>query len=1058
MKKTLRLGSCVLLAVLVLTALLVMPAKAAVPTISPKSAAVVFEGAVEYAVFFTVTDAEGVGLEDMGLVTYRTKPEIGTVEDAYRVIPGVDYDASTGRYVAYTGDIPAMRLGDDLYFKVYVQLEDGTYVYSKLLDYSILDYAHSAFTKDQYPQEFKNLMAELLDYASAAQVYFGYRTDTLTNRVLETGGHLYSDTWTVVTKPTLTVPGTEQRVCTICKAAPQTREIPCLTVKSLNITTQPAKTAYYKGEAFDAAGMVVTATLSDGTTAVITDYTLDKTVLTAADTKVTISYGGQSATVPVAVSAYEKVSVSRLSEIADGTTLAVEGYYVGVAEEGPSVDREMLLKDPVTDDVIAVRNVPYGSFPDYGYEQGDRVILLATVDTDGTVNTPTKRYLDFSAENGQQETTIVSRGNKITYSMSNVITVRSWEALQNLFAVGSIPDYSYIRLEGEIFTNRYAGSDGVTVSRVHMNPAATGVSGIRCDGSRTVSFRDNVMEANLGSNWLDLFFEETPVEGQYPGTRLTGSVTAVYTGGNNYYFQLTVLDESWVELKEYAPAEAVTVVANAYYLQATQIQYDQASRRRNLNATPEMATAETTIFLDCSSYVNSIYQTAFGVNVMDSNEIPSTEKFANYCAAGGSDVVGYWVNADYTTDAQIKSVLAQVRGMLQVGDLLVYRHGTEADPAGHVYIYMGDDLFLHCTGSSYSYADIPSESRDKATSAEKTGGAIQQLHLDEVFTNVSSDRYLFKATAEDTVTCFGIIRPLSRDLTVTEQAKDRLRYRGLTTELTVDAGQYTAVQNGQILTYTLTMTNPSVSRLPAVPVSILLPQGVTLASAGDMTLTDGVLTWNNKINAGETVTLSWSVQVNAAAGDCIITEGYLDTIALNSLTNTVSGYTDDRLSMVVSKATALEGSTFANPMDFVEQVYTDALGSCPLGDRTAKNVLKLLMDKTNDTLYPNTELSGAVVPDLYGGLDIRDGYITDVYRTRLVQESYMMPGDVVVTEYDGIYEVFIYLGDGKLAKVSSTDGVCKPVTSTGEAYSGTNVFATFIAYDQYVILRPSMLG
>jgi hypothetical protein len=54
--------------------------------------------------------------------------------------------------------------------------------------------------------------------------------------------------------------------------------------------------------------------------------------------------------------------------------------------------------------------------------------------------------------------------------------------------------------------------------------------------------------------------------------------------------------------------------------------------------------------------------------------------------------------------------------------------------------------------------------------------------------------------------------------------------------------------------------------------------------------------------------------------------------------------------------------------------------------------------------------------------------------------------------------VFIYLGSGHLAKVSSTDGVCKLVTSTGEAYSGTNVFATFIAYDQYVILRPSMLG
>lgn len=1059
MKKMLRWGSGLLLLVLMLAALLILPVNAsAVPVLNPKSAAVVFEGAVEYAIYFTVTDGENISMDDMGLVTYRTKPEVGTIEDAYRVIPGADYDPSSGRYLVYTGDIPAMRLGDDLYFKVYARLEDGSYVYSKLLDYSILDYAHNALTKDQYSPEFKNLMSELLNYASAAQIYFNHQPDTLANRVLETGGHLYGDTWTVVTKPTLTTPGVEQSVCTLCKGAPLTREIPCLTVSNLAVTSQPAKTAYYNGETFDSTGMVITATLSDGSTTVITDYTLNKTKLTPADTNVTVSYGGKSVSVAVAVSAYEKIGVAQLSKISDGTLMAVEGYYVGVSEEGPSVDRELLLKDLTTDDVIAVRNVPYGSFPNYGYAKGDRVVFLASVHTDGTVNTPNKRYLDFSGENGTLETTIVSRGNEVTYNMDHVITVSSWTQMQELFAVGNIPDYAYIRLEGAIFCNRYEGSDGVTVSRVHMNETATGVSGIRCDGSRTVSFRDNIMEANLGQNWMDLFFDELPVSGQYPGTRVTGSVTAIYTGGNNYYYQLTILDESWVYLEECNNTEAVVLVANSYFRQGTQIQYDQSNRRRNLNVTPEAATAETTVYLDCSSYVNAVYRTTFGVNVMNNDEVPSTAKFAEYCARGGSDVIGYWVNADYTTANQIKNLLSQVRGQLQIGDLLIYRHGTEADPAGHVYIYVGNDMFLHCTGSSYSYANVPSESRDKATVAEKTGGAIQQLHLDEVFVNTESNRYLFMATAEDTVTCFGIIRPLNRGLTVTQQTRDRMRYRGLTTELSVDAGQYTSVQNGQILTYTLNLTNPSVSRVNEVPVSITLPQGTVLSSAGDMTFADGILTWVGKVNAGETVTLTWSVQVNAAAGDCIVTEGYLDTITLNSLTNTVSGYTDAQLSQVVSKANALAGSSFANPMDFVNQVYTSAVGTDPLGNYTAKEVIKMLMDKTNDTLYPDTALTGAVVPDLYGGLDIKDGYMTDLNRTRLVQESYLALGDVVVAEYDGIYEVFIYLGSGKLAKVSSTDGVCRIVTSTGEAYSGTNVFATFIAYDQYVILRPSMFG
>lgn len=36
------------------------------------------------------------------------------------------------------------------------------------------------------------------------------------------------------------------------------------------------------------------------------------------------------------------------------------------------------------------------------------------------------------------------------------------------------------------------------------------------------------------------------------------------------------------------------------------------------------------------------------------------------------------------------------------------------------------------------------------------------------------------------------------------------------------------------------------------------------------------------------------------------------------------------------------------------------------------------------------------------------------------------------------------------------DGICTQITSFGDAYSGTNVFATFLAYDRYVILRPSL--
>ena len=63
----------------------------------------------------------------------------------------------------------------------------------------------------------------------------------------------------------------------------------------------------------------------------------------------------------------------------DGETAVLQGLYVGVSDEGAGYEKEMLLKDQNTDQLIAVRGVPYGSFPDYGYKKGDLVRLRGTL-------------------------------------------------------------------------------------------------------------------------------------------------------------------------------------------------------------------------------------------------------------------------------------------------------------------------------------------------------------------------------------------------------------------------------------------------------------------------------------------------------------------------------------------------------------------------------------------------------------------------------------------------------------------------------------------------------
>ena len=79
---------------------------------------------------------------------------------------------------------------------------------------------------------------------------------------------------------------------------------------SISITTAPTKTAYKAGETFSTAGMVVTATYSDGTSQVCTGYSVSPSgTLRAGMTSVTIQYTEDGIT----VSATQTISVTKTS-------------------------------------------------------------------------------------------------------------------------------------------------------------------------------------------------------------------------------------------------------------------------------------------------------------------------------------------------------------------------------------------------------------------------------------------------------------------------------------------------------------------------------------------------------------------------------------------------------------------------------------------------------------------------------------------------------------------------------------------------------------------------
>ena len=112
-------------------------------------------------------------------------------------------------------------------------------------------------------------------------------------------GWTYSPTGALTAADTaVTISYTENGVTKTC-----TQAITIRALVSIAITTAPSKTAYFTGDTFDTTGMVVTATMADGSTKAVTGYTCSPTTMASNTTAVTISYteGGVTKTTTQAV-------------------------------------------------------------------------------------------------------------------------------------------------------------------------------------------------------------------------------------------------------------------------------------------------------------------------------------------------------------------------------------------------------------------------------------------------------------------------------------------------------------------------------------------------------------------------------------------------------------------------------------------------------------------------------------------------------------------------------------------------------------------------------------
>ena len=151
------------------------------PTLTLKAPALEFKDMIKVIAFYTAQNTEDV--VEMGMITYTEKVDVIDINTADHVIPGADYEESSGRYFSSSQGIHAKYLGDTVYLACYAKLSDDSYVYTKLAPYSPITYAANQL-KNSSDMKIKQLVAAMLNYGAAAQNYFSYNTDTLANSTL----------------------------------------------------------------------------------------------------------------------------------------------------------------------------------------------------------------------------------------------------------------------------------------------------------------------------------------------------------------------------------------------------------------------------------------------------------------------------------------------------------------------------------------------------------------------------------------------------------------------------------------------------------------------------------------------------------------------------------------------------------------------------------------------------------------------------------------------------------------------------------------------------------
>lgn len=486
------------------------------------------------------------------------------------------------------------------------------------------------------------------------------------------------------------------------------------------------------------------------------------------------------------------------------------------------------------------------------------------------------------------------------------------------------------------------------------------------------------------------------------------------------------------------------------------------NNRREIYSSPEWASSEYRLYLDCSGYMGAINNYIYGDDVRQ--QIPwngiSTEQMNAYCEPMNTKDAVYFYHFDNPADSEEKlRVVEDMKALLEPGDVVSYRRTTDS---GHTWIYMDGGYTLESSGSSYYYA--------KGLDVVDELGTIRLRHVDTEWLNPEASGYLFATNVIDEI-C--ILRPLNLvTIAPTAAAVARLELGRLAIYKTALARGQT-VAPGQEITYTITLDNepegddlkPEKGELTndkVVTVSDPLPTNVRFVSASDGgKLVDGKIVFANISVPKNTVKqLTYTVRVNGSIGD-MVAHGVTD---VNGVTFTyhdweiAPGMTADQQAQFKAaiKAGKPEDMT---ALAWLNSIYQNVLGK-DLGAANDEELFAKLISPALDG-DGNRRYEMTVDEDSNVGKALVKGYLSGRYiynrtrqefidRVRYLKQESMQVGDVLAEKnYYNEYEYYVYLGaDEDLVHVTDSRVRTEDTDKVTTAVLTKRIFA---------LLRPSKI-